>query len=590
MIKRWHFVIVAAITGVVALGTTPWKLAEQSVERHVLAVLSTQLGVKASTAAPGAVALLPVPRVIANDVTVTSADGQVTARLPRLRADIRLLPLLVGRIEFDRLVLAAPQIDVHLGPEQADPLQALSSLTLSRLPAMPRVEITENGAIFLRSGPGIISSIRDINIVVEPHSAGDAVQASGGLVWRGERLDFAFATNSAERAILPMLRVRSDMLTLDFASARASRPTAGAAPIEGQLQVSARSMSRLGSWLASGSPVTLPLGSTALAGRLRVSEEGAQIGNASLTLGSDLLDGALDVRRRESRWRLTGTLAGKNLDIGRPQAGIDIGRLSIPDAAATAQIDIDDLVAHDVDLRLSLQRLRLPGMVLTDVAGQIMATDQRLDISISNAGLYGGVVRGRGSVSRLPSGMEFRTQVSADKVDLAQLSSDLFDARRITGVGTFQHVLETSGRTPAELVNQATGKFVVTARGGDFMGTNLSDAMRRIERQPLSVARDWRGGRTSFEQMTMTGVIAGGVVEISDARGAGPAFRLALDGQISLADRIFKLGGNVQSTNGVTTVPFEVHGPLTDPSVQVNTRAFLERSGAAAPLLQRKAN
>ncbi|MGL4437643.1 MAG: AsmA family protein [Bosea sp. (in: a-proteobacteria)] len=591
MIKRWHLVIVTAIAAILALAASPWTLAERTVERHMLAMLSAQLGVTATTTVPGAVALLPIPRIIANDVLITSADGQITARLPRLRADIRLLPLLAGRIEFDQLLLVAPQIEVNVGGEQADSLQMVTSTALSMWPTMPRVKITENGAVFFRRGPGIVSSVRDINLVVEHRVRGEAVQASGGLVWRGEKLDFAFATNSAERGILPMLQVRSDIMRLDFASARPLRqPQQVLKSVDGQLQFSAKSMSRLGSWLASGSPVLLPLGNTALSGRLRISEEGAQIGNASLVLGSDVLDGALDWRRRENRWRLTGTLAGTNLDIGRPQAGVDVGRLTFPDIAATAQIDIDDLVAHDIDLRVSLQRLRLPGMVFTDVAGQIMATDKRLDLSISNAGLYGGLARGRGSVVRLPAGIELRSQLTAERVDLAQFSTELFDVRRMTGMGSYQHNFEASGRTPAELITQASGRFVATARNGDFLGTNLNDAMRRIERQPLSVARDWRGGRTSFEQLAVTGIMSAGNIEISEARGNGQSFRLILDGQISLAERQFRLGGNVQSANGVTTVPFEVIGPILDPSVQVNAKALLERSGAAAPLLQQRAN
>jgi AsmA protein len=591
MNKRWRPVILMAILSVAAFAAVPWSMAEKTVERHMLARLAAQYGLKDVSAASGAVALLPVPRIVANDVAFTSSDGAITARISRVRADVRLLALLRGQVEFDRLVLVSPQVDARISTDAPDPLQQIASLTLAGLPAMPKVTVTDNGALFLRRGPGIISSLRDINVEIAPRATGDAVQASGTLVWRGEKLDFAFATNSAARDILPMLRIRSDIVSIDFASARTLRQPVPAVPaLDGQFQMSARSMSRLGTWLASGSPVMVPLGSTAISGRLQISGEGAQIGNASLALGSDVLDGALDWRKRDSRWRLTGTLAGKNLDIGRPQAGVDVQRIALPDAAAMAQIDIDDLLSHDIDLRLSFQRVRLPGLVLTDVAGQVMATDQRFDLSISNAGLYGGAARGRGSIARVPNGLEFRSQLTADRVDLAQLSMELFDARRITGQGTFQHALETSGRTPAELVAQATGRFVALARNGDFLGTNLNDAMRRIERQPLAVARDWRGGRTSFEQIGLTGIISGGIIDISEARGNGPSFRIAMDGQVSLSERLVRLNGIVQSTNGMTSVPFDVLGPLQEPTVQVNARAFLDRSGAAAPLLQQRAN
>lgn len=591
MIKRRRLVILSGLVGLGAVAMVPWSVAERSIERFLLTRLSAQFSLSGITASSGAVAVLPVPRIVANDVAFTAADGSVAARIPRIRADLRLLPLLGGRIEFDRLVLRAPQIDIRVDAEPVDPLAVVLSTKLAELPALPNITITDNGAIFLRRGAGIISVIRDIDGNIMAHAKGEAVQASGRLVWRGERLDFAFASNSPARSILPTLRIRSEVVSVDFSAARATRASAAAKPtLDGQLQISAPSMSRLGSWLASGSAVTLPLGSTTVSGRLALSDEGAQLSTASLTLGSDVLDGALDWRKRNNRWLLSGTMAGKNLDIGRPQAGIDVARIALPELAGTALIDLDDIFAHDIDLRMSVQRVRLPGLVLTDVATQVMATDQRLDLAMSNAGLYGGVLRGRGSISRADNGVALRTQMTAERVDLGQLSADLFDGRRITGVGAFQQTLEANGRTPTELATAATGRFSFSARNGEFAGTNLSDAMRRIERQPLSVARDWRGGRTGFEQIALTGIVADGMIEISEARGHGPSYRMAMDGQVSLLERLFRLKGSVQSTNGAATIPFDIVGPVNDPTVQVNARAFLERSGAAAPLLLPRAN
>lgn len=591
MITRWRLAICAVLVGLAALAVLPWQLAERSVEQYLLSSLSQTFRMRTATSSSGAVALLPYPRIIANDVAVTSADGVITARIPRLRADLKLLPLLVGRIEVEQISLFAPQIDVLLPAEQRDPLHLLSSHLLSSMPDLPRVVITDAGSVFLRRGSSIVSTIREINVDIAAHIKGEAFQTSGSAVWRGEQLNFAFATNSPNRAVLPMMRVRSDFLTVDFASGRSVPQNSPQTPtLDGQLQISAKSMSRLGTWLASGSPVMLPLGNTMVGGRLRLSEEGAQISSAVVTLGSDSLDGALDWRRVERRWRLTGTLAGKSLDIGRPLSGIDLKRITMPEATSTSPIDIDDLLTHDIDLRMSLQRVRFPHLVLNDVAGHVMATDQRFDISITNAGLYGGVVRGRGSVARAPVGLELRTQVTAERVDLAQLSQDFFEARHLTGQGAFQHNLETNGRLAVELVTNANGRFVATARNGEFVGTNLNDAMRRIERQPLSVARDWRGGRTSYEQLALTGVVSDGIIELSEARGSGPAFRLAMDGQISMLDRLVKLNGNVQSANGAASVSFDIVGPLAEPSIQIDARSFLERSGAAAPLLPQRAN
>ncbi len=590
MKRNWRIAGLIGLGAVVALALQPWRLAEETVERHMLAVLTKKLGLVVTGGTAGAFAVLPMPRLIANDLQVRSPDGAFVAKLPRVRAQIDLLALLGGRIAFDHLILHSPQFEVALGADDFNPLVVLSSLAVSNLPASPKISIQGDGSVFFRRYANIISSVRNVNMDVAARAPGEAVQANGSVTWRGENLAFAIASNSAERATLPMARIRSELVSLEFNGRKPLQTTGAAGEIlEGQILINAPSMSRLGAWLASGANVTLPLGNTTIAGTLQLSSSGSQVSNAVVTLGTDVLDGAFDWRKREQRWVLTGTFAGKSLDIGRPLSGIEMQRFLPADQSPAALLDVDDLLAHDLDLRLSLQRVRLPGAVLTDVAAQIRSTEQRFDVMVANAGLYRGTLKGRLSLGKSEAGIDIRSQLSAERVDLGAFSADVFETRSLTGTGTLQHQIETSGRTVGELVTNAVGRLAFTARNGDFIGTNLNDAMRRIERQPLAVARDWRGGRTSFEQLTLNGTIAGGTLEISDGQAAGAAFRLALDGRILLTERIYRLAGTVQSTSGAHSIPFDVSGPLAEPVVAVNTRALLERSGAAAPLLQRPA-
>lgn len=588
--RNWRIAGVIGLGAVVALAVQPWRLAEETVERHMLAALTKKFGLVVTGGATGAFAILPMPRLIANDLRVRSADGAFEAKLPRVRAQVDLLALMGGRIEFDQLILFSPTFEAALGAEDVNPLEIIRSSTLANSGASPRVSIQGDGSAFFRRGATIVSSVRNINMDVAARRSGEAVQANGSVTWRGEKLVFALASNSAVRATLPMASIRSELVSLEFNGRRLSQASLVSPDVlEGQILINAPSMARFGAWIASGANVTLPFGDTTIAGTLQLSSSGAQVRNAAVTLGADVLDGAFDWRKKEQRWVLTGTFAGKSLDIGRPLSGIDAQRFFPAEHIPTAIIDLDDLLAHDVDLRLSLQRVRLPGATITDVAAQIRSTDHRFDVMIANAGLYRGTLKGRLSLGRTEAGIDVRSQLSAERVDLGALTSDLFETRRLTGTGTLQHQVETSGRTAGELVANAAGRLTLTARNGEFAGTNLNDAMRRIERQPLAVARDWRGGRTSFEQFTLNGSIAGGSLDLGGSQALGAAYRLTLDGTVSLTDRIYRLTGAVQSPNGGQQIPFDVSGPLADPTVTVNARALLERSGAAAPLLQRPA-
>jgi AsmA protein len=588
---RGRILAMLGATLLLALAFQPWHIAERSAERYLLSRLSAEFGLGVEAVSGGAVALLPVPRVIATGVRVVLADGDVTVSTPRLRADLDLGKLLTGRIGFDRLTLVSPQIDVRLGPDGVDPMVLLASQAAANWPAMPRISVVNNGSVFFREGPGIVSSLRDVVFEVSARDTGEALQAEGSLVWRGERLALAVATNSATRATLPMASLRSDLLNLDF---RGRRRTAASPPgaLEGALELNAPSLSRLGSWLNSRSPLLLPLGATKISGVLTIDRDGAQIKSASVTLGSDPMEGALDWRRRDRRWLLSGTFAGKSLDIGQPGAGVDTGRLNWPDLASAQPLDPAGLLSHDIDVRLSLQRVRLARMTLTDVAAQVMASEEKFDVAVTLAALHRGTVRGRISVARAADTdvLEARSQMTAEKVDFGLMTAELFGTRRLSGIGSFQYQVESTGTNAADLVKRAEGRVALSVRNGDFAGTNLNDAMRRIERQPLAAARDWRGGRTAFEQITLGGAITGGHLAVREGRVAGPAFKLALDGKVNLTEQSYLLTGTVQPATGPLSVPFQVLGPLGDPFVQVNSLGLLEGSGAAAPLFGKRAD
>lgn len=581
--------LTAAAAGLFALAQ-PWRLAEERFERMVSARMSAQLGMQIHGAGEGAVAILPTPRVIATGVRA-SVDGHGELSAPRIRADLRILPLLAGRIEFSRITVFSPEINLALSDGPFDPIPLMTSTRLARHGDTPDFALRDATVMFRRQGR-IVSTARNLNADIAARAAGEAVQASGSLQWRGELVSFALASDSPTRATLPMLNLNSELATVDFAASRRSASANGAAPraLEGQIQIRSPSMSRLSAWLASGSPVLLPLGMTELSGTVSLNGEAAEIRNAALTLGSDSLEGALDWRKRDGRWLLTGTLAGRTLSIGRPMSGVSGATVNVFDMASSQVVDIDDLLAHDIDLRLSLQRVRLPGLALSDVAAQIMATANRFDLAIANSGFYRGFVRGRASIGRTEAGVEVRGQVAADRFDLGLLTGELFDSRRMTGAGAFQASFQSSGRTIGDLLSAAGGQFAFTARNGDFAGTNLNDAMRRIERQPLAVMRDWRGGRTQFEEFVTSGTMANGTLEVAEGRANGHAYRLTVGGLVSLPERAYRLAGQVHSANAQSQVPFEVTGPIGEPAVQVNTRALLERSGAVAPFFGGRGN
>jgi AsmA protein len=579
------FAAAVGLAAVVALAN-PWPLAEKRVHAWAVKSLSGQTGLSVSGSGRAEIAFLPTPRIILKDVRAEAEGLRIETQ--RVRVDIRVLTLLAGRADISDVTLYAPQVSVAIG-EDADLLSVLTSRALSDLPATPRLHVRENGSLFLRRGQQIVSLARNVRGSIAARQSGEPAQIEAQWLWRGEDIAVSFASDSATRAIQPMLALRSGPFALDFTGARRSGP-ADPGPLSGTFSLRSPSLSRLNTWLASGSPVLLPLGATTLAGQLILGPASAELKAAMVQIGNDQLQGALDWRKTDGRWRLGGTLAGRSLEIGGPNGSFDAQRFGPFDPASTIPLDVDDLFAHDIDLRLSLDRVRLPGLALTELAAQINGARNRLDLTIVNAGLHKGVLRARASLSRADGVVELKGQVSGDRVDLGALTADMLDTRRMTGTGSLQLQVDMAGRTGAELTSSAAGRLAFSARNGDFQGMNLNDAMRRIERQPLAAARDWRGGRTSFEQLIVNGQIRDGVLELGEARAVGAGYRLTLGGRLLFTDKLMQIAGTVQSPNGQIGVPFDIAGALLEPIINVNTRVLIERSGAASPFLQPRPN
>src|SRR4030095_10838775 len=115
--------------------------------------------------------------------------------------------------------------------------------------------------------------------------------------------------------------------------------------------------------------------------------------------------------------------------------------------------------------------------------------------------------------------------------------------------------------------------------------------LKRLEQRPLSIAGDFRRGRTPFEKLNVAVKIAQGTAIVEDVKLEGGAVRLALGGSASIPARDLDLKGTatlVSATSEATPLfelPFVVQGPWDDPIMLPDAQSLIRRSGAAAPLL-----
>jgi AsmA protein len=245
-----------------------------------------------------------------------------------------------------------------------------------------------------------------------------------------------------------------------------------------------------------------------------------------------------------------------------------------------------------VDLRLSAARVTIATAKLGRTAVAANLRSGNLTVAIGESQAFGGIVNGSFGLANAPGGIDLKTQLQFSDVDLDQCLGELLGIRRIEGKGNIGFTLDSSGASAYDLSKALNGTANLTSRKGAIAGVNIEQFLRRLERSPLSGRGDLRGGRTPYDLLAIAIKITQGTAEVEEARVEAAPVRLGLLGTASIPGRDFDLKGTatlmVSTAADAPTafeLPFLVQGPWDDPLVWPDAQILINRSGAAAPLL-----
>jgi AsmA protein len=577
---------IAALVAVV-LGLRPWELAASTIENRVIAGIERATRSKVTSIGSATIAFLPTPHISLRDMKITQSDQAMSASVIRARAGIRLLALFSGQLDYDDIQLTSPQVDIAVNDTAANPAEWLAPAVdvIAATEGHGRITILDGAFNATRKSGAITAIVSKVNLVIARRKPQAPIELSGSVLWRGEMTSVDARWPVTDISAPASLIVRSPVLNWSFDG---TREVTGAPVLAGRIRINTPSAKSALNWLQAGSPFGELLGSLKFVAEVRFAPGIGNLNQIVATVGNDTLEGALTIDTSGARWSLGGTLAGATLDLGAVLQRVDSTSFAITDDPAGGAFNLDALTNHNLDLRLSIETVKAGDAKLSDVAAQVLIRPGRLDLSMLQAAAYGGSAKGRLVMAQTTAGLDLRLQSGFDKVDLGRLSNDLPGVRRFSGIGYGQLLLEGAGPAPAELLSGLTGRLGLSSRNGDISGVAMPELLRRIERQPLSAFRDWRGGRSSYEIANLNATIAGGIVDISDSTVTGTGYKLTLAGKSSLANRQMALSGILSGgLNGLVKLPFEVTGPIFDPLVTPDTQVLIQRSGAAGPLLLR---
>jgi AsmA protein len=599
-LKRLVFGVAALIiVSVAAVAVIPILIPADHVRDAVQAEIRSITGLDARLNGETTVSLFPA-RVSLGQVTLgddRGADAALTAE--RLIAQLRLLPLLIGRIEIADVSLIRPRIAVTFDPQGRSNWSTLAdSLTRTLKPGAKRPERLSfseiriaDGTVFIHDEKrGIAETLADVELSLAWPSISRSFGATGRFWWRNEPVDASFALGDLFAAVAGersgfKLRLSGAPFKLAYDGHLSHRPTL---KVEGTLAADATSLRQALRWSGVRSLPGGGLGRFALRAQTNVAGSTVALTGVNLELDGNTVEGVLALAN-DGRPSIQGTLAADALDL---TPYVSTFRFLTQDEREwnTGRIRLDGVTAFDLDLRLSAAKIALRGAKLgrTGIAASLRNGNMALTIGESQA--FGGVLKGSVALGRSEAGVALKAQVQFTDVDLENCLGEFFAVRRLEGTGDVTLALEGTGTSVLGLTRTLNGQATITANRGALAGLNLEQLLRRLERRPLS-GGDFRGGRTPFEKLSVALKIAQGTANVDQVQIEGSSIRVAVGGTASIPTRDLDLKGTatlVSQTAGDRAqfeLPFVVQGRWEDPVMLPDAQLLIRRSEAAAPLL-----
>ncbi|CDX30749.1 AsmA family protein [Mesorhizobium sp. SOD10] len=479
-----------------ALVSIDWVRAELSRQ------LSSATGMTIRLDGPVKLALLPKLAVVADDISLSTATGDIAISAPRFSTSITLSSLWSKKLEIQSVALADPAIALEASANaaspaepidvQADPFAAIVD-TLERL-AINQVTIT-NGTLTSGASTGNATATaidadlrvpdldREVSFSLAGTSGGRRIEMSGSL--------------SALRPILKRLPARI--------------------AIEARLDPAP--VAKFSSLHASGEIQLNGDGSYQIRGGK------FDVGDQSFQMDALFQPGA--------RHRFFADLAAKRVDI---DALSDIGKggsSAGKDSAGSAEPDLAMLSAFDADISVAIDELVSGKIRASDVQLAATLRDGHLEARLEHFGLDAGNLTAQASTTVGETPPTIRGNIASSGLDIGSIAKLAGQSVPLSGKLTADMGFAFRGLTAQRIRSSVNLQGTVGIRQGklplaaladartadDITGVNLDAKVHDIGK-PVDVTGKlaWRGQAVTFKsQVAPASFLAGG--SVADASG-----------------------------------------------------------------------
>ncbi len=550
--RKWLAPIAAAVAIVLAMGAAAtsaahWLLSADVLDRDVAAQVRRTTGFATTIEGHTRFHLFPQPRIEIENIAFSDTTGAVRIVAGVLHAYLRILPLLVGRIEVGHAMLYQPNIFIALDRKPIVPESAIGrfaqSNSASQQAAMllGRIDIV-HGRARLATRQMQTADLDDINMSVDWPSAYASAALSGEMTlhgtpisieaWLSQPIELLRGGQSATTLLL-----RSDVLRLSTSGSISAAPRI---QYVGRISADAASLRKVAEVAGYSFPRHGTFADFDMRGDLDFETDSVALTNLHLSLDGNDYEGNLAVEDENGIPRFSATLASDLLDVTPFLAGPP--RPNGTNVLWNHQaLDLSDLRFADLDLRISASRLRLYDMEIEDAALSLMTKPGLIDLALAEATANHGIVKGRVSLAAKDRNLDLQVIGSGKDVDIEPMALGLDGNRPLSGSLNASLALESAGADLGHLIQGLAGRAEISVTNGELKGIDLATTLQQAGAKSPGEPIEPTDGTTAFDRLSLGLHLANGVAQIEQGQFSAPSMKLNFAGDADLGHRTLDL-------------------------------------------------
>jgi AsmA protein len=610
-IVKWLLVGVAAIVVVlvVAVIVVPLVVPADTYKPRIVAMLKDATGRDVAINGPMSFSLVPSIGLEANNVSIANppgAAGKTMAQFGKLQVQVKVLPLLHGDLEVDRLVLVDPVIALEVDKQGRPNWEFAAAKPAATIPAQPSSAASSvgraglsglrlndvrlvNGQIsYVDDRTGAKQEVSEIGMKVSLPSLDGPFSADGSAVWRNEKITLVASLASPRvfiggKSTAAAMKVQAKPISFDFkGEAAGSSP----AKLDGTVDLQVPSVRGLAGW--AGTPLSLPgtgFGPLAISGKVAMAGAKIDFSDANLSLDAIKAKGEVALDATGARPAAKGRLDVDKLDLnpylppeGESQGAAGEGKAGRPAAPqgksaewSDAPIDLSSLKSADMDFDISAGGLQYRKIQVGKSALGLHLKDGRFEADLTELALYQGAGKGKVVLDGSGAVPGVESEFDLDKVQVEPLLKDAAGIDRVSGVGALAFAVNGHGKSQRDIIAALDGKGNLDLANGAIKGIDVV-AMAKNAAAALTGGGSAGEQQTPFGSLTGTYTITNGVLKNNDLQLTSQQVPMTGAGTVDILHRTvdYRLTPRVAGA----AVPIVIKGPWDNLSYQPDLAAL----------------